>query len=424
MVYTKTIMEMAHFHDFYFLQALEFAVNNEVSQNPERGFLRSVEKLQEDIAEAQNDIYPKIALRTFLYLYVACLGEARHANDSTAEEFFIPETVQTNRAKLYTDATDYFPTEHNIETLVRVFDQKWSSGFGGGAWKAIAEALYSYKNQSNSFFIDHVVDLEHNNGTAFSKSDAKETIKFDVEYEGHFRYFLDYKFSKNILEKSYRDTLKITPRVYKLIERYSMIFGKRMPYWVEPSLVALDDYYIYWNHKELHIEKKWKPNASVQNGNHPLLSDVYEMLGFDDLQRNQYTFAELKKSIQPKIKKAKETLAPYYKKSEINEQNKDKIDEVAGLCKKAAEYWALPVSVKNVKSGPSWYVYEVIVKVNIKGFGKRVPAGRMVKYTSFDSDLECKDGMLTADSYGAYLNTPNRVITIEGGEILTIMGGS
>ena len=168
-------MTMMHFHDFYFLQALDVEISNQIAGSDAK-FSHTVLKLQSDLKEAMDEISENIALRTFVYLYAACVGEARHARHDTAERIFLPETVKRHRGELFGHITNYAPTRQNLNAVVKVFEQPWKAGFGGKAWGDIAKALLTYGKMPDAAWIDHVVDLEHNNGTAFSKEDAKGTL--------------------------------------------------------------------------------------------------------------------------------------------------------------------------------------------------------------------------------------------------------
>src|ERR1044072_1458248 len=128
MIRTQTKMTMFHFHDFYFLQALQAGVMAEISRNPAAQFQHSVEKLQLDIQRTIDDIVPNIALRTFVYLYAACLGEARHARSDSAHRSFLPGTRKSHRHELFAQITNYAPTKQNLNALIEIYSQEWHSG--------------------------------------------------------------------------------------------------------------------------------------------------------------------------------------------------------------------------------------------------------------------------------------------------------
>ena len=155
MIRTKSRMLMEHFHDFYYLQALQAAIHMKISANPEQGFRPSVEKLQIDLHEYMDELYPNIALRSFVYLYAACLGESRHARSINVEDRFLTATLTGHRSDIFGIVSKFAPTQKNLESLVDVFAQKWASGFGGAAWRNIAEALLDYRARRP---VMHLVD--------------------------------------------------------------------------------------------------------------------------------------------------------------------------------------------------------------------------------------------------------------------------
>lgn len=289
-VKTQTTMNMQHFHDFYFLQALEADVKMMIANNPELEFSKPVEKFLDDLDRTVEKIIPNMALRTFMYLYAACLGEARHARDTVAEDRFIADKY-SGRQGWFSKVTQYKPTRENINALIDIFSQPWRAGYGGEAWRNIAEALAEYETTPPAAWLDHVVDLEHNNGTAFSKPDGLYTIFFDVGYPSRFSSFLDYKFAKNILTKapSFADKLAVTPRVYILLQRYSSIFKKPEVKHVSPDLDNLTDYSVEWEERFLTVEKKWMQWVSISgSSNKPSVRELLSAGGFYNFYPSYY----------------------------------------------------------------------------------------------------------------------------------------
>ena len=327
MIETKTVMTMGHFHDFYFLQALDVEIRNQVAGSDAQ-FSHAVSKLQNDLYEAMLEISENIALRTFVYLYAACVGEARHARHNTAERMYLPETTKKHRGELFGSITRFPPTKRNLTAVVKVFEQPWKSGFGGKAWGDIAKALLNYGKISDIAWIDHVVDLEHNNGTAFSKEDAKAALHFDVEYFDKFSHFLDYKFSKNILkERMYSRwhdiKLDVSRRVYKLIRRYSTIFNCETPDWIRPRLENLTDYNVMWGNDVLTVEEKWYSWVDVSSKNAPDVDSLKDILGFNDFYPASATQKEVKKFLWNARRKVRGVCGKFWTKELEKEWRKD-----------------------------------------------------------------------------------------------------
>lgn len=327
MIQTKTTMRMEHFHDFYILEALKAETANELSRNPDKQFSHSVTKLQFDLAETIEYIVPNIAFRTFVYLYAACLGESRHARNTNAGRYYIPETREKHRNQLFSTISNYSPTPANLKALIRVFEQDWSSGFGGSAWAQIAKALPMYFTMPNGAWLDYVVDLEHNNGTAFNKEDAKNTIFFSTEYSGEkFSHFLDYKFAKNILfERWYGMNLAVSNRVYKLVRRFCNLFSLPFPTWIYPELKNLTDYTVAWLDGKIEIEEKWYEWADVTKENRPSVSVLETLTELDNIYAPHFTKTEWEKAIKKADKQAKKIAKAYWTK-ELAAEWKKKIE--------------------------------------------------------------------------------------------------
>jgi hypothetical protein len=287
-------MNMQHFHDFYFLQALEAAVVREIASNPELEFVKSVEKFQDDLDKTTEKVYTNMALRVFMYLYAACLGEARHAKDTVARERFVKVSGKMGRGDWFAHAADYAPSKANLEVLLSVYRQDWRSGYGGEAWYNIAEALTEYEKTPPAAWLDHVVDLEHNNGTAFSKPDGLNTIFFDVTYPARFGNFLDYKFSKDILVKHphFIDNLGVSPRIYSLLERYSKIFNRPIVTHAVPELENLSSYVVEWGDGVLSLDEKWADWMSIDANNKPDVKYLLEEAGLYNAYPSYYTTEE------------------------------------------------------------------------------------------------------------------------------------
>lgn len=298
---TDTTMRLLHFHDFYVIQAIEAALIQAKAIDPELQFSKKIEKFEDALESLKESLIPNMALRTFVYLYSACVGEARHARDNVAKKRFIRNIKNSNRISAFLTATRFAPTQANLKALVDIFNQQWRGGYGGDAWKNIAIALTEYGKMPDAAWLDHVVDLEHNNGTAFSKPDGRDTIMFDVNYPGRFSAFLDYKFEKDILTQEYYCDLAVSPRVHAMIVRYSTVLGRTMPTHFYPRLQNLGEYTVTWGDDVLQAEDKWrewfvvektnKPDAKWALGRAGLFEIAYKYMTADNLKTK---FAEVK----------------------------------------------------------------------------------------------------------------------------------
>lgn len=312
MIRTNVTMTLEHFHDFYYLEAIMANIAMNISAKPELAFSRAVENLKRDTEEAIEEIVPNIAFRTFVYLYAACIGEARHARESNAESRYIPQIRAMHRKDCYASVDKFPPDKENLSVLCEIYNgQKWVAAFGGKAWGNIAQALKMYFTVSPATFIDYVIDLEHNGGTAFNKSDAHKTIRFYTRYPGHLNHFLDWKFAHNILEREpqFTEEISLTRRVYNLVKRYSVIFRKPEPTWLRPYLNRLDAYEVEWGNERLDIEEKWTEWADVTASNEPSAEMLFNLTKLNEESPFSYTekklLAMVKKQVNATVKKHK-----------------------------------------------------------------------------------------------------------------------
>lgn len=235
------VMTKSHFADFYYLEALRAGMSMAKSANAELQFRRAFIKLEDDVNAAFDHLTKTMALRIWVYLWGTSLDESTYSQslDLTIDELKGFGISQTFR---------YFPTEHNTQAVKDIFDQDgWSSAYGGQAWKQIVEGMEFYGKISDAAFIDHCVDLEHNGGCVFNKTD-KQPFNLDCMrgWSGQrLHMFLDYKFSEDILNGNRR--YSVSRKVYALITRYSNIVSKvACVDYLDQDLEWLTDFSIQW----------------------------------------------------------------------------------------------------------------------------------------------------------------------------------
>jgi hypothetical protein len=127
-------------------------------------------------------------------------------------------------------AMKYFK-EHAFMKIAKILFLKadWNESYGGKNWAQIADAygkLY-YANNKNQLMvaIDHVYDLQHNNGSIFTKNSdyAKKTTV--ISSMGYKSERLDYGWIQNALDfkrdlKSIKELIdKVSPQMKKLAAR-------------------------------------------------------------------------------------------------------------------------------------------------------------------------------------------------------------
>lgn len=216
---TGNVMTMKHFVDFYYLEALRAGILMAKSAKPEFQFRRAVEKLEKDVNEAFDTLSKTMALRIYVYLWGASLGEAMYASEQCEE------AIEELEAFGYTRTFRYFPTEHNVNTVKHIFRQDgWDGSYGGRAWLEIVEGMELYGKITDAAFIDHCVDLEHNGGCVFNKTGEHPFLLNcnTIDFNGRSLHrFLNYKFSDDILCGTY--SYDVSRKVYNLVVRYSNI---------------------------------------------------------------------------------------------------------------------------------------------------------------------------------------------------------
>jgi len=148
-------------HEFYALIALEAVAKI-------TPFKHSHKKWIEDFNNYKEYFMSNLAQILYDYTVFSVLTELRHCNNSNYEN---PDFDNKTRysvlllSKIYT-------AESILKTGVKMFDEDfnpWKEGYGGYPWLLIAKAGLMYKKVPDIVFIDHCVDLCHNNGSYFNK---------------------------------------------------------------------------------------------------------------------------------------------------------------------------------------------------------------------------------------------------------------
>ncbi len=140
------------------------------------------------------------------YLFMACLGESRHALRKTGQGLMGFEG--RDRSSIFKESLLYAPDQQNLDALKFVFDLGgWGDSYGGQKWSNIVGLLMLYGKISDVLFVDGVVNVRHNGGLAFNKHEA--SLYMDFNY-GEFNdseliHYLDYRRATSlVLEASAR----------------------------------------------------------------------------------------------------------------------------------------------------------------------------------------------------------------------------
>lgn len=153
--------------EFYALQAVEATMHTQYGRH-------SHERWTQDFYDYKESFESKIAEMFRDYLALIVLGELRHANEYSEKglEFeFIDFNQKINRERCFIERR-MFTKESTFRCGMKFFNELyngWHESYGGTAWYGIAKAGLMYGKESNTVFIDHCFDLEHNGGCIFNK---------------------------------------------------------------------------------------------------------------------------------------------------------------------------------------------------------------------------------------------------------------
>lgn len=148
--------------EFYALEALS------VMAKP-IPFNHGHDKWVKEFEEFKTKFDAQFAVMFYDYAVALCLGEARHAPKECNYEIRYLTPALNERNSLW-NCPHLEPTNALI-TCSKLFsyNKDWCCAYGGYAWQAIADGALLYKKVPDSVFIDHMVDLSHNNGIFYNK---------------------------------------------------------------------------------------------------------------------------------------------------------------------------------------------------------------------------------------------------------------
>jgi len=227
-------------HEFYCLCWLETLCVRRIES-----FKKSHEKWLDDFREYKKAFCDNFAKLLFDYVAMICAGELRHAatqcednclinwssnhfNRKLMNNSRIKKTYRycegSHRTVSYGECINYDPYIF-LDIAKHLFvNYHWSgSGYGGQKWGNIAEAGLMYGKVSSEVFIDHLVDIAHNNNFAFDKSSTGliKTPLSSTSYE----CFLDGK----AMSRSFKDYIGTYFDTHPVYSGQHPIFGRDIP---------------------------------------------------------------------------------------------------------------------------------------------------------------------------------------------------
>lgn len=144
-----------------------------------------------DFQDFRMNFAENLAAAIYDYTVLVVAGELRHCKGRATQYLYGFFNSGSERYDVYQDCTVYRPQDI-LNAGIRMFDTKfvyWDSGFGGPKWFQIAKAGLMKGRVSDIVFVDHCVDLSHNNSIYFDK----EADIFRLGRTDQYMDFLDLK---------------------------------------------------------------------------------------------------------------------------------------------------------------------------------------------------------------------------------------
>jgi len=135
------------------------------------------EKVGEKLDQMFNHLVPNLAQAMRDYLFMACLGEARHArNTSSQVEYYIPGCEGGEREEAIDEASrEYAPNPDSWSQLHDLFNMAgWASSLGGRKWGEIA--LVGSKYSQTVEWVDTAINAVHNGTFVLNKAEALRKV--------------------------------------------------------------------------------------------------------------------------------------------------------------------------------------------------------------------------------------------------------
>lgn len=193
----KNQIDLMNLMNIYFLvqefYAIE-AISAMLSGSQGNGFepmRRSHSVWYRDFTAFRDRYITQFASAIFDYTVLVVSAELRHGNQKASQ--YIKEYYASwqSREEVY-DVSSVYKANDILTAGIRMFDTglvAWRRGYGGEKWKQIAKAGLMKGKISDCVFIDHCVDLSHNNSIYFDKRAGIFFLQDIVQYQE----FLDLK---------------------------------------------------------------------------------------------------------------------------------------------------------------------------------------------------------------------------------------
>lgn len=180
----------------------------------------------EAMSEAER-IASGMALCMRDYLFMACMGEARHAHDKAGLSFDEIDGNIDSRSGIFKKSRRYDPVK-NLPLIKAVFlADGWGTSFGGAKWAELCDVALEYGTMSDILYVDKVVNKQHNSGTVFNKLEASQWMDIQGLEDGLSSSFLDARRAGTFLNNYYLRRLDI--RVGRLLASFGVDLSSSTP---------------------------------------------------------------------------------------------------------------------------------------------------------------------------------------------------
>lgn len=212
--------------EFYTLEALKL-----FSQDLDP-FKKSNERFIKDLSYYKHRYEVAFSIPMLDYLSLACAGEARNAEEHCSK--LLVDLPKGGPRYVAFDVAEHFTWQSICKATQVLFTEgEWGGGYGGHMWANIAKGALLYEKMPLTSWLDHCIDLSHNGGCAFNKSDFSI---FYLDDEDEYKRFLDRKSSietpSDLLE------VVVDLRLSRLVSQYAVDFLQRA------SVFGMVDQYI------------------------------------------------------------------------------------------------------------------------------------------------------------------------------------
>lgn len=176
--------------EFYAVEAVSVLISS-IQHSSFEPMRHSHSRWHQDFSDFREEYILKFASAIYDYTVLVVAAELRHADRKASHYIkgYYPSTYF--RDQVYRECTIYKAGDI-LAAGMKLFDTRrveWDDGFGGEKWKCIAKAGLVKGKVSDCIFIDHCVDLSHNNSIYFDKHAGI----FCLQSKENYQTFLDLK---------------------------------------------------------------------------------------------------------------------------------------------------------------------------------------------------------------------------------------